>query len=163
MLNRLLSALLLLSVACGSEPPACEGASCGGGPRIKLSPQGEFGHIVCQGEAADCILDLGLLQVSQSAESWTTLENVGSDILHLEAFEVSEPDFEVQHPAVELEPGETISFRLRTRIDEAGRQLDGELIIRSDAVNGNLNATGCVNGAGVCGMIRVQLRASTAN
>jgi hypothetical protein len=163
MLNRLLFSFLLLSMACGSELPPCEGAACGGGPRIKLSPQGEFGHIVCQGEAADCVLDLGLLQVSQSAESWTTLENVGSAILHLEAFQVSEPAFEVQHPAVELEPGETISFRLRTRIDEAASQLDGELIILSDAVNSSLDAEGCITGAGVCGSIRVQLRASTGN
>jgi hypothetical protein len=161
---RLYGLALFLMCACAPvdvDPEPCAGEFCGPGPRIQLTPQGDFGHIVCQGEAWDCRLDFGALQPGATAESWTVIENVGDARLHLAEFSVTEPAFELQHPAVELEPGESLSFRLRIRIDEAAQTLLGELHFLSDAVNAEEVGQGCPASAQSCSLVRVILSAST--
>ena len=150
-------------LACGAPepPPPCEGSACGRGARIQLEPQGDFGSLVCQGEAAQCRMDFGVLGVRASAESWTVLRNVGDARLHLEALQVSDPVFEVQHPALQLDPGEELSFRLRVRIDQADQQLEGTLSLYSDAVNGTPVESGCSARTVGCTHISVALSAST--
>ncbi len=164
VIRNLLISLILLP-ACGpgetgSEP--CSGDACGVGPRIKLSPQGEFGHIVCRGEGIDCVLDFGTLQPGATAESWTVIENVGSARLHLAELLVTEPAFEVQHPAVELDPGESLAFRLRIRIDNDDEAKAGELHFLSDARNAESVDTGCPLAADGCSLLRVKLLAATS-
>jgi hypothetical protein len=106
-------------------------------------------------------MDFGVLGVRASGESWTVLRNVGDARLHLEALQVSDPVFEVQHPAVELDPGEALSFRLRVRIDQADQHLEGTLSLYSDAVNGTPVQSGCSGLSSGCTQILVALRAST--
>lgn len=162
-MRNLALAFVLLS-GCGSGgggPEPCTGADCGDGPRIKLTPQGEFGHIVCADEARDCRLDFGALQPGATAESWTVIENVGNQRLHLAELSVTEPSFEVQHPAVELDSGESLSFRLRIRIDSENQERSGELHFLSDARNGEPAEQGCPIMANGCSLLRVALNAST--
>ncbi len=162
---RLLLLSLILVHGCGPGEPGptpCSGDGCGLGPRIKLSPQGDFGHIVCRDEGIDCVLDFGTLQPGATAESWTVIDNVGSARLHLAALLVTDPAFEVQHPAVELDPGESLAFRLRIRIDNANETKAAELHFLSDARNGESAESGCPLAANDCSLLRVTLLASTS-
>lgn len=156
--------IAILSGGCGDpEPPPgpCDGAECGPGPRLALTAQGDFGHISCSGDAIACSLDFGALRAGTPAESWTTIRNTGDARLHLGALVIDNPAFEVAHPAVELDPGEALSFRIRLRIDEAGRRQQGILLLPSDAVNGADNAQGCPEAATRCVAITVALSGQT--
>ena len=155
--------LIVLLLGCGSDESqsACQGAACGAGPRIQLTAQAGFGTLRCDGEAENCILDFGTLAPGRASESWTDLKNVGDSILHLSALTVTDPLFEVRQPAMEIGPGESISFRLRVRLDSAGLNHEAQLYLDSDAVNGSADSTGCTNEVLSCSRIAVTLRAQT--
>jgi len=143
----------------GGDNQPCASDDCGPGPRLKLTAQDSFGHIQCTGDASDCVLDFGVLSPGLSAESWTDMENVGDATLRLSALLVTDPIFEVRHPAVELQPGEVLSFRVRVRLDAAEQAHEAELYFDSDAVNGAAIESGCTEQAYGCGRITVKLRA----
>jgi hypothetical protein len=159
---RMILIFTMLLNGCGSsggDNLPCTSEDCGPGPRLKLTAQDSFGHIQCTGDASDCVLDFGVLSPGLSAESWTDMENVGDATLRLSALLVTDPIFEVRHPAVELEPGEVLSFRIRVRLDAANQAQEAELYFDSDAVNGAAVESGCPEGAYGCGRITVKLRA----
>ncbi len=155
--------LIVLLVGCGGDDgqSQCQGEACGSGPRIQLTAQDGFGTLRCNGEAENCILDFGVLAPGRASESWTDLQNVGDSILHLSALTVTDPIFEVRQPAMEIGPGESISFRLRVRLDAAGLNHEAQLYLDSDAVNGAADSTGCPSDVPRCTRIAVTLRAQT--
>ena len=106
-------------------------------------------------------MDFGVLAPGRASESWTDLQNVGDSILHLSALTVTDPIFEIRQPAMEIGPGESISFRLRVRLDAAGLNQEAYLYLDSDAVNGSAGSTGCTNEVLSCSRIAVTLRAQT--
>jgi hypothetical protein len=155
--------LIVLLVGCGGDDSEqqCSGSACGSGPRIQLTAQEGFGSLRCDGEAENCVLDFGILAPGRASESWTDLQNVGDSILNLSALTVTDPIFEVRQPAMEIGPGESISFRLRVRLDAAGLNHEAQLHLDSDAVNGAADSTGCTNEVLNCSRITVTLRAQT--
>ena len=160
---RIFSRLIILLVGCASGvgPSPCQGDDCGSGPRIQLTAQQGFGNLRCDGEAENCLLDFGVLSPGRASESWTDLENVGDSPLHLSALTVTDPVFEVRQPSMELAPGESISFRLRVRLDSDGLNHEAQLHLDSDAVNGTASSDGCSDQAQGCSRISVTLRART--
>ena len=154
---------MIMLVGCGPDETnsTCEGIECGAGPRIKLTAQDGFGILDCQGEATNCRVDFGVLQVGRAAESWTNLENAGDSTLRLSELAVTDPVFEVSHPAIELEPGERISFRLRVRLDSPGLERQAQLFLDSDAVNGTSASSGCAADVTSCSRVTINLSART--
>ncbi len=153
----------ILLMGCGSEDDAsqCQGAACGVGPRIQITAQHGFGYLDCDGEAANCVMDFGILAPGRAAESWTDLRNVGDSTLNLSAITVTDPVFEVRQPELQLQPGESISFRLRVRLDAAGSNREAQLHLDSDAVNGTPDSGDCSQRVAGCSRISVTLRART--
>ena len=155
--------VFVLVVGCGTDDDSsqCQGVACGVGPRIQITAQSGFGYLNCDGEAANCVMDFGILAPGRAAESWTDLRNVGDSTLHLSAITVTDPVFEVRQPELQLEPGESISFRLRVRLDEAGLNREAQLYLDSDAVNGTPDSGDCSERATGCSRVSVTLRART--
>jgi len=155
--------IFILLMGCGSEDGSsqCQGAACGVGPRIQITAQNGFGYLNCDGEASNCVMDFGVLAPGRAAESWTDLRNVGDSTLHLSAITATDPVFEVRQPELQLEPGESISFRLRVRLDAAGLDQEAQLHLDSDAVNGTPDSGDCSEGVVGCSRISVTLKART--
>ena len=154
--------LTVAVVGCGDVPGGepCAGAACGPGARVALTAQAGFGVLRCQGEATDCVIDFGVIAPGESVESWTDLTNTGDQTLQLRAFELSGPVFEAQLPAVELEPGEALSFRVRARLDQASSSEERSLRLESNAVNG-ASAEGCDDPASPCRAVSILLKVRT--
>ena len=160
---RNLIGFFVLIMGCGDEDVSsqCQGAACGVGPRIQITAQRGFGYLNCDGEAANCVMDFGTLAPGRASESWTDLRNVGDSTLHLSAMKVTDPVFEVRQPELQLEPGESMSFRVRVRLDAAGLSPEAQLHLDSDAVNGQPDSGDCTLHPTRCSRISVRLRART--